>query len=102
MVQFDHTHLSMFAGYNEAGEKKYVGGLVRSVRWQVVDKTASVANTNGHASKKTQISCPGESCRSIADCEDYFVTARCASGKCQRTGVRAQPNLSGNVEVWDY
>lgn len=90
----------MFNGFNEPGEKKYVGGLVRTIRCQVVDKSEPVANTNGHVSTKSQVSCPGESCSSSQDCENYFVTARCASRKCQRTGVREQPNLSGNVEIF--
>jgi hypothetical protein len=89
----------MFAGYNEKGEKKYVGGLVRAIRCQVVDQSESVANTNGHASTKTQISCPGESCSDGSDCESYFVRAECTSRKCKRTGIRPQPNLSGNVDI---
>lgn len=89
----------MFDGYNEPGAKKYVGGLVRAIRCQVVDRSESVANTNGHVSTKSQISCPGESCSGSEDCESYFVTAECTSRRCQRTGVREQPNLSANVDI---
>lgn len=99
LVRFDHSHKYMFEGFNERGEKKYVGGLVRTIRCQVVDEAEYVANTNGHVSTKSQVSCPGESCSSSSDCESYFVEAYCVSRKCQRTGIRPQPNLSGNVEV---
>ena len=38
----------------------YVGGLVESIKCQVVDASFPVANTNGHVSTKTQYKCPGE------------------------------------------
>lgn len=99
MVQFDRTHLGLFERPSSEREKAYVGGLVRSVRCQVVDKSLSVSNTNGHPSTQYQVNCPGESCSSWLNCESYYVKAQCTSGKCKRTRVLEQQNLSGNVEV---
>lgn len=89
IVSFDHTHEGLFQAPKSDREKLYAGGLVRSIRCQVVDQSFEVANTNGHLSTQRQIGCPSDSCKSKFTCESYFVVSDCESGKCKRTGLAA-------------
>lgn len=84
IVAFDRPHGSMFeATKADKGARAYVGGVVESIKCQVVDATFPVANTNGHISTKRQYGCPGDSCSAFEDCF-YSGGVKCSSGKCKR------------------
>ena len=86
IVAFDRSHSALFeASRSDRGPIAYVGGLVESIKCQVVDGGYSVSNTNGHISTKSQHKCPGDSCSSNEEC--YLPTEQrtCSSSRCQRT-----------------
>lgn len=67
MVTFDHSHYDMFDN-GDHREKTYVGGIVGSIKCEVVDASTAVSNTNGSPSTQHQSQCVGESCNSDNDC----------------------------------
>lgn len=86
IVAFDRSHSAMFeASKSDRGPIAYVGGLVESIKCQVVDSDYPVSNTNGHVSTKSQHKCPGDSCSSSGDCYLSSEPRTCSSGRCQRT-----------------
>lgn len=54
IVALDRSYSAMFeASKSDRGPIAYVGGLVESIKCQVVDSDYSVSNTNGHISTKS-------------------------------------------------
>ncbi|KAJ5641825.1 hypothetical protein N7490_005825 [Penicillium lividum] len=69
MVMFDRSHYRMFdRPYEESTMTSYVGGMVESVKCEMIDASTEVSNSNGHASSMHMSQCVGDKCNSNHEC----------------------------------
>ncbi|KAJ5765289.1 hypothetical protein N7520_004848 [Penicillium odoratum] len=69
MVIFDRSHYRMFdRPHEESTMTSYIGGMVESVKCEMVDASTEVSNSNGHASSMHMSQCVGDKCNSNHEC----------------------------------
>ncbi|KAJ5642903.1 uncharacterized protein N7484_005410 [Penicillium longicatenatum] len=69
MVEFDRSHYRLFdRSHGNTMQTTYLGGMVESVKCEMVDVSTEVSNNNGHVSTMHMSQCVGDKCSSNREC----------------------------------
>ncbi|KAJ5540449.1 hypothetical protein N7494_005525 [Penicillium frequentans] len=69
MVAFDRSHYRLFdRSHKNAMLTSYLGGMVESVKCEMVDVSTKISNNNGHVSTMHMSQCVGDKCNSDREC----------------------------------
>ncbi|KAJ6096973.1 hypothetical protein N7486_007719 [Penicillium sp. IBT 16267x] len=68
MVAFDRSHYRLFDRSNGNAMTSYLGGMVESVKCEMVNVSTKVSNNNGHVSTMHMSQCIGDKCNSDHEC----------------------------------